>query len=110
MDIKRSILLVALAVVAYLMVLQWNQDYGQTAIPDETRLEQSSAAQLPSVPATASNENGQVIKQIEAKFEKGETETTATFDLPIEVRNQVTKITIDNENSAGATVAMSDTD
>jgi YidC/Oxa1 family membrane protein insertase len=43
MDIKRSILLVALAVVAYLMVLQWNQDYGQTAIPDETRQSQTSA-------------------------------------------------------------------
>lgn len=36
MDIKRSILLVALAVVAYLMVLQWNQDYGQAALPTET--------------------------------------------------------------------------
>ncbi|TBV14238.1 membrane protein insertase YidC [Stutzerimonas kirkiae] len=36
MDIKRSILLVALAVVAYLMVLQWNQDYGQAALPAET--------------------------------------------------------------------------
>jgi YidC/Oxa1 family membrane protein insertase len=58
MDIKRSILLVALAVVAYLMVLQWNQDYGQTAIPDETRQEQSSAAQLPAVP-TNSDVNAQ---------------------------------------------------
>ena len=59
MDIKRSILLVALAVVAYLMVLQWNQDYGQAALPDETRQEQSAAAQVPTVPASSSNENGQ---------------------------------------------------
>ncbi|MEL7557872.1 membrane protein insertase YidC [Stutzerimonas chloritidismutans] len=59
MDIKRSILLVALAVVAYLMVLQWNQDYGQTVIPDETRQEQSSAAQLPTVPVTGAVENAQ---------------------------------------------------
>lgn len=29
MDIQRSILLVGLAVVSYLLVLQWNQDYGQ---------------------------------------------------------------------------------
>ena len=57
MDIKRSILLVALAVVAYLMVLQWNQDYGQTAIPDETRQEQTSATQMPSTPATSSADN-----------------------------------------------------
>ncbi len=33
MDIQRSILIVALAVVSYLMVLQWNQDYGQAALP-----------------------------------------------------------------------------
>ncbi|MCH2338542.1 membrane protein insertase YidC [Pseudomonas sp. NPDC047963] len=59
MDIKRSILLVALAVVAYLMVLQWNQDYGQTAIPDETRQEQSSAAQLPTVPTSSAEVNAQ---------------------------------------------------
>jgi len=34
MDIKRTVLLVALAVVSYLMILQWNQDYGQTALPE----------------------------------------------------------------------------
>ncbi|WP_068828753.1 membrane protein insertase YidC [Pseudomonas sp. BMS12] len=33
MDIQRSILLVALAIVSYLMVLQWNEDYGQAALP-----------------------------------------------------------------------------
>ena len=33
MDIQRSILIVALAIVSYLLVLQWNQDYGQPALP-----------------------------------------------------------------------------
>lgn len=33
MDIKRSILLVALAVVSYLLVLQWNEDYRQAPQP-----------------------------------------------------------------------------
>ena len=47
MDIKRSILLVALAVVAYLLVLQWNQDYGQTALPSTTSTTQSSTPALP---------------------------------------------------------------
>lgn len=47
MDIKRSILLVALAVVAYLMVLQWNQDYGQAALPAETAQTQPPVAALP---------------------------------------------------------------
>ena len=56
MDIKRSILLVALAVVAYLMVLQWNQDYGQAALPAETTQAQSTAAQLPETPAASTGE------------------------------------------------------
>ncbi len=29
MDIKRTILIVALAIVTYVGVLKWNQDYGQ---------------------------------------------------------------------------------
>ncbi len=33
MDIKRTILIVALAIVSYVMVLKWNQDYGQAALP-----------------------------------------------------------------------------
>lgn len=42
MDIQRTILLVALAVVSYMMVLQWNQDYGQAPVTAATT--QSSAA------------------------------------------------------------------
>ncbi|WP_417788423.1 membrane protein insertase YidC [Stutzerimonas xanthomarina] len=96
MDIKRSILLVALAVVAYLMVLQWNQDYGQTAIPDETRLEQSSAAQLPSVPATTSNENGQGdIPAVSSEpMASAVPETQASSQL-IHVRTDVLDLAID---------------
>ncbi|GAB2729031.1 membrane protein insertase YidC [Halomonas garicola] len=33
MDVKRLILLIPLAVLAYLLVVQWNQDYGQSAEP-----------------------------------------------------------------------------
>lgn len=42
MDIQRTILLVALAVVSYMMVLQWNQDYGQA--PETAAITQSSSA------------------------------------------------------------------
>ena len=52
MDIKRSILLVALAVVAYMLVLQWNQDYGQAALPAETT--QTQSANTPQLPDTPS--------------------------------------------------------
>jgi YidC/Oxa1 family membrane protein insertase len=53
MDIKRSILLVGLAVVAYLLVLQWNQDYGQAVVPADSRQTQSSAPQIPETPVLA---------------------------------------------------------
>ncbi|MCP1364312.1 membrane protein insertase YidC, partial [Halomonas sp. BBD48] len=29
MDVKRLLLVIPLAVLAYLLVIQWNQDYGQ---------------------------------------------------------------------------------
>ena len=52
MDIKRTILIVALAIVAYVMVLKWNQDYGQTNLPTQNAAAtRAPASQLPDVPA-----------------------------------------------------------
>ncbi|HLJ72147.1 MAG TPA: BatA domain-containing protein, partial [Roseiarcus sp.] len=43
----------------------------------------------------------------EAPFDFAAADTaTATFDLPIELRNEVSRITIDNERSAGAVVLL----
>lgn len=47
MDIQRTFLLVALAVVTYALVLQWNQDYGQVAANESITL--SSARQQESI-------------------------------------------------------------
>ena len=47
MDIKRPILIVALAIVSYLMVLQWNQDYGQVQLPSEQNQQTSSPRSQP---------------------------------------------------------------
>ncbi|MEB2870561.1 membrane protein insertase YidC [Pseudomonas rhizosphaerae] len=53
MDIKRTILIVALAVVAYVMVLKWNQDYGQAALPTQNMATQNPTPALPeTVPGT----------------------------------------------------------
>ncbi|MEA3252528.1 MAG: membrane protein insertase YidC [Pseudomonadota bacterium] len=35
MDVKRLLLVIPLAVLAYLLVIQWNEDYGQTAVETE---------------------------------------------------------------------------
>ena len=50
MDIKRTILIVALAVVSYVMVLKWNQDYGQAALPTQNVAASSTTA--PALPDT----------------------------------------------------------
>ncbi|MDR3410816.1 MAG: membrane protein insertase YidC, partial [Formivibrio sp.] len=50
MDIKRTILIVALAIVSYVMVLKWNQDYGQAALPTQNVATHSGASDLPEAP------------------------------------------------------------
>ncbi|MGO1269600.1 MAG: membrane protein insertase YidC, partial [Pseudomonas bubulae] len=54
MDIKRTILIVALAVVSYVMVLKWNQDYGQAALPTQNVAASTTA---PALPDTVSGNN-----------------------------------------------------
>lgn len=55
MDIKRTILIVALAIVAYVMVLKWNQDYGQTNLPTQNAAaSRAPNSALPDVPAGTS--------------------------------------------------------
>ncbi|WP_085676556.1 MULTISPECIES: membrane protein insertase YidC [unclassified Pseudomonas] len=52
MDIKRTILIVALAIVSYVMVLKWNEDYGQAALPTQNTAASTPAPALPDgVPA-----------------------------------------------------------
>ncbi|WP_181295993.1 membrane protein insertase YidC [Pseudomonas sp. Q2-TVG4-2] len=96
MDIKRSILLVALAVVAYLMVLQWNQDYGQAALPAETSQEQPSTAQLPDTPPAASAEGtqGDIPAVGGEQSASALPETQASSQL-IRVRTDVLDVAID---------------
>ena len=63
MDIQRSVLIVALAVVSYFLVLAWNEDYGQAQLPPAA----SNAQPLNSLPtdvpstATASNDDVPVV-------------------------------------------------
>ena len=61
MDIQRSILIVALAVVSYLMVLQWNEDYGQAALPAEVSTSTAATPALPDTPAATANTGGDDI-------------------------------------------------
>ncbi|WP_027960516.1 membrane protein insertase YidC [Halomonas halodenitrificans] len=56
MDVKRLLLLIPLAVLAYLIVVQWNQDYGQTAVE-------------PQAPSITSNQSGNGSAELETAEE-----------------------------------------
>jgi YidC/Oxa1 family membrane protein insertase len=68
MDVKRLLLLIPLAVLAYLLVVQWNQDYGQVTTETQapsvatsgqpTGQDNADEASGLSVPTTSSNPQG----------------------------------------------------
>lgn len=60
MDIKRTILIVALAVVSYLMVLEWNQDYGQATLPSQNAEVSSADLALTDTPLVNQSANPDV--------------------------------------------------
>jgi hypothetical protein len=55
---------------------------------------------------TAAAEDGSAIDQVRVEFKPGEAEAKATFNVPVEMRNQLARVSIDGENSAGATVLL----
>ena len=95
MDIQRSILLVALAIVSYLMVLQWNQDYGQAALPASASatVGGNQAAALPDSPSASNSgddvptANGEANPQLAAP--------AAVSDELIRVKTDVLELAID---------------
>ncbi|MCW3147761.1 membrane protein insertase YidC [Stutzerimonas stutzeri] len=95
MDIKRSILLVALAVVAYLMVLQWNQDYGQAALPAATSQTQSSMAALPESPSTAVEGNHEDVPAVASQQQASIVAPAVPSSQLIRVRTDVLDVAID---------------
>ena len=96
MDIKRTILIVALAVVSYVMVLKWNQDYGQAALPTQNVAASSTTA--PALPDTASGNNASNSADVPSA--NGDTSTptetpvAASKDL-IHIKTDVLDIAID---------------
>ena len=84
MDIQRSILLVALAIVSYLMVLQWNEDYGQAALPTQSAaVASNSNADLPDAPAVASSNDAASTRSSLERFTRcGISERTISSAKP----------------------------
>ena len=95
MDIKRTILIVALAIVTYVGVLKWNQDYGQAALPTQNVAASTPAPGIPdtatgaqtSASADVPSANGEAAAPLEAP-------TVASKDL-IQVKTDVLNLAID---------------
>ncbi|WP_079204098.1 membrane protein insertase YidC [Pseudomonas sp. CC6-YY-74] len=97
MDIQRSILIVALAIVSYMMVLQWNQDYGQAALPTQTAAVSSTVPSLPDTTARAQTASGDDIPTAAPAAESGSISVApvAVSDQLIRVKTDVLDLAID---------------
>ncbi|MDB6441833.1 membrane protein insertase YidC [Pseudomonas sp. 21TX0197] len=88
MDIKRTILIVALAIVSYVMVLKWNQDYGQAALPTQNVAASNTA---PSLPDTASGNNAASSDDIP----RATNDTSAPAEAPVAASKDLIQIKTD---------------
>nr|WP_298173322.1 membrane protein insertase YidC [uncultured Pseudomonas sp.] len=97
MDIQRSILIVALAIVSYMMVLQWNQDYGQAALPTQTATASSSVPGLPETSAAAATSGSDDIPTATSAVEPSAISAApaASSDELIRVKTDVLDLAID---------------
>jgi YidC/Oxa1 family membrane protein insertase len=93
MDIKRTILIVALAIVSYVMVLKWNQDYGQAALPTQNTAASTTAPALPDgVPAGNASAD---VPSANAESSAAELAPVAVSKDLIRVKTDVLELAID---------------
>ncbi|UVE17817.1 membrane protein insertase YidC [Pseudomonas sp. LS44] len=95
MDIKRSILIVALAIVTYLMVLQWNQDYGQAALPTPNATAHSATPALPDTATATKASNDDVPTAQSEGSAVASLPSPAVSDQLIRVKTDVLELAID---------------
>ena len=92
MDIQRTILIVALAIVSYMMVLQWNQDYGQAALPTQTA---TSSSTVPGLPETAVATSSADVPTAGAEVSEPSVTSSPVSDQLIRVKTDVLDLSID---------------
>jgi YidC/Oxa1 family membrane protein insertase len=68
MDLRRSIILVALAVVSYMLILAWNEDYGQ--VPTQASVAKSSTPNIEQSHQTSDATSSQVTDEFSVPEEK----------------------------------------
>ncbi|MEB0039115.1 MULTISPECIES: membrane protein insertase YidC [unclassified Pseudomonas] len=88
MDIKRTILIAALAIVTYVGVLKWNQDYGQAALPTQNVAASTTA---PVIPETALGSNATASADVPS----ANGETAAPIETPIAASKDLIQVKTD---------------
>jgi YidC/Oxa1 family membrane protein insertase len=94
MDIKRTILIVALAIVTYVGVLKWNQDYGQAALPTQNVAANTSTSAIPDAPQGSATANADVPSATGEVAAPAEIPVATSKDL-IQVKTDVLNLEID---------------
>lgn len=105
MDIQRSILIVALAIVSYLMVLQWNQDYGQPQMPPPA----VAATAAPALPTTDVQGNAGVNADVPSASNQQiepASQVAASSRALIQVETDVLKLAIDPQGGDVVQLAL----
>lgn len=85
MDIRRAIIFIGLAVVSYMLVLEWNADYGQIATQSKTQSELSQQTTSKNVTSGSA-------------FEDSQSENTDDFSVPGSTP-EVTPTTVSDDSS-----------
>lgn len=95
MDVQRVILLSALALITYLVFLQWNRDYGQPALPvaQEISISADTAAQVTGLPGA---DAGADIPVMAGDEEQAATAASVTQAQQIRVKTDVLDLIIDS--------------
>jgi len=88
MDIKRTILIVALAIVTYVGVLKWNQDYGQAALPTQNVAASTTA---PAIPDTAAGTNSSASADVPS----ASGDATAPIETPVATSKDLIQVKTD---------------
>ena len=95
MDIKRTILIVALAIVSYVMVLKWNQDYGQAALPTQHAAASNVAPALPDTARTGNSGANADVPSTNADASPAELAPVAVSKDLIRIKTDVLDLAID---------------
>ncbi|MCP1466401.1 membrane protein insertase YidC [Pseudomonas sp. S3E17] len=106
MDIKRTILIVALAIVSYVMVLKWNQDYGQAALPTQNVAANAVPAGLPdTVTGTNTAASDDIPRAAGETKAPAEVAVAASTDL-IQIKTDVLDLAIDPQGGDVAKLTL----